>query len=72
MDIMQLVSTLGPVVGVALVGAMAVVPSIMDARAGSPERPVAPPPLVPRHPRPGQPAQHRLRGHRRPPLDLAA
>lgn len=80
MDITQLVITLGPVVGVALVGAMAVVPSVMDARAGRAEHSAAPTPLVPRHPRGGhhhaarRPARRRPAHHRhgRPPVDLAA
>ncbi|GAA1829239.1 hypothetical protein ACFFOM_12720 [Microlunatus capsulatus] len=80
MDITQLVITLGSVVGVALVGAMAVVPSVMDARAGTADAPVAPTPLAPRPRRSGHPHAarrpahrgHGPRGHGRPPVDLAA
>lgn len=64
MDITQLVITLASVVGIVLVGAMAVVPSAMDARAGRdeprPAAPAAPTPLAPR-----RRARHRT-------VDLAA
>ena len=62
MDLTQLVITLVSVVGIVLVGAMAVVPSVMDARAGGDApRPAAPAP-TPR-------ARHRRPRHR--PVDLA-
>jgi hypothetical protein len=37
MDITQLVITLGSLLGIALVGAMAVIPSFLEAQAGRPE-----------------------------------
>ena len=62
MDVTQLVITLTSVGGIALVGAMAVVPSVMDARAGRDDpRPAAPVLTSPRT---------RHRGPRR--VDLAA
>lgn len=62
MDLTQLVTTLVAVVGILLVGAMAVVPSAMDARAARDDpRPAAPVLTSPRT---------RHRGPRR--VDLAA
>jgi hypothetical protein len=65
MDITQLVLTLGSVLGIALVGVMAVVPSAMEAWSGRREAPV--PPAAPTHLRPGRGARHHAA-----PVDLAA
>ncbi|SDR68428.1 hypothetical protein SAMN04488543_0025 [Friedmanniella luteola] len=71
MDITQLVITVAAVVGIVLVGAMAVIPAVMEAAAGRDEpRPVGPRPVGPR---PVGPAPVPLAARRRhPPVDLAA
>jgi hypothetical protein len=68
MDITQLVLTLGSVLGIALVGVMAVVPSVMEAEASRGGAPV--PPTAPTVLRPGRRGFHHHA--RTSPADLAA
>jgi hypothetical protein len=52
MDITQLLITAGSTLGIALVGVMAIIPSVMEARSASgsaPSTPPVPTPLRPRH-----------------------
>lgn len=72
MDVTQLLITVISVLGIALVGAMAVVPAAMDARAGRDDpRPAAPVP-VPGVPRRRPPHGRPARRHPHRPVDLAA